>query len=336
MHMMSPRVSIGLPVYNGENYLALAIESLLAQTFGDFELIISDNASTDATEEIARGYTAGDRRVRYVRQPVNRGAGWNFSETFRLAQGKYFKWAAHDDLCAPSFLDRCVERLDRDPALVLCFSRAAVIDQAGNRVEEEQPNDPHELNFQGVSPASEARRIELCASARPHDRYLGVLVYSQRCYEVFGVIRSSAMRRTGLHRPYSGGEKVFLAELSLLGRFAEIDEPLFYSRWHDERFSSNASSVAQALHMNPAAPRRFAWPRQVRSTCGYFSIIGGAPLRPAERCLCLAMFGRYLLQAGKWGRVLREAVPGSGTTVRLPSKRGGRLLGHGCLTSLPK
>jgi glycosyltransferase involved in cell wall biosynthesis len=315
---MSPRVSIGLPVYNGENYLSLAIESLLAQTFGDFELIISDNASTDGTEAIAQSYAAGDRRVRYVRQPLNRGAGWNFSETFRLAQSEYFKWAAHDDLCAPTFLQRCLERLDRDPALVLCFSRSAVIDRAGNTVEEESLDDPHELNFQGVSAAGEARRVELCASARPHDRYLGVLVYSQRCYEVFGVIRSSAMRRTGLHRPYSGGEKVFLAELSLLGRFAEIDEELFYSRWHDQRFSSNASSIAQALHMNPTAPRGFAWPRQVRSTFGYFSILGGTPLPPVERCLCLAMFGRYLLQAGKWRRALRETVTGSGTTVRLP------------------
>jgi hypothetical protein len=126
------------------------------------------------------------------------------------------------------------------------------------------------------------------------------------------------MRRTGLHRPYNGGEKVFLAELSLLGRFAEIDETLFYSRWHDERFSSNTSAVAQALHMNPAAPRRFAWPRQVRSSWGYLSIVGSTPLAFAERCLCLAVFGRYLLQGGKWRRALREAASGSATTVHLP------------------
>ncbi|HWB14666.1 MAG TPA: glycosyltransferase family 2 protein [Pirellulales bacterium] len=319
--MTSPKVSIGLPVYNGENYLSQAIESLLGQTFSDLELIISDNASTDGTETIAREYAARDGRVRYVRQPVNRGAGWNFSETFRLARGEYFKWAAHDDLCAPSFVERCVERLDLDRELVLCFSRAGVIDQAGSDVEEELTDDPNRCNFQGVSAAGEAARIKLCGSARPHDRYLGVLLYSQRCYEVFGVVRGSAMRRTGLHRPYNGGEKVFLAELSLLGRFAEIDETLFYSRWHDERFSSNPSAVAQAVHMNPAAPRRFAWPRQVRSSWGYLSVVGSTPLALAERCLCMAMFGRYLLQVGKWGRALREAATGSATTVRLPGAR---------------
>src|SRR5581483_7973034 len=124
--MTNPKVSIGLPVYNGENYLAQAIECLLAQTFSDIELIISDNASTDGTEAIARDFAARDRRVRYVRQPLNRGAGWNFSETFRLAQGEYFKWAAHDDLCAPTFIERCVKVLDVDRELVLCFSRSAV------------------------------------------------------------------------------------------------------------------------------------------------------------------------------------------------------------------
>ena len=320
--MTRPRVSIGLPVYNGENYLSQAIESLLGQTFSNLELIISDNASTDSTEAIARDYAARDCRVRYVRQPVNRGAGWNFSETFRLAEGEYFKWAAHDDLCAPAFVERCVELLDLDRGLVLCFSRAAVIDQLGNTVEETLPGDPRQRNFQGVSATGEARRVQLCGSARPHDRYLGVLLYSQRCYEVFGVVRSSAMRRTGLHRPYSGGEKVFLAELSLQGRFAEIDKTLFYSRWHDERFSSNPSAIAQALHMNTAAPRCFAWPRQVRSSWGYLSIIGSTPLALAERCLCLAMFGRYLLQAGKWRRALREAATGSATTVHLPGAIG--------------
>ena len=95
-----PRVSIGLPVYNGENYMAAAIDSLLAQTFTDFELIISDNASTDATEQICRDYAHRDGRIRYYREEVNRGAAWNFTHTFELARGEYFKWHAHDDLCA--------------------------------------------------------------------------------------------------------------------------------------------------------------------------------------------------------------------------------------------
>src|SRR5688572_10868700 len=99
----NPRVSIGLPVYNGENYLAEAIDSILAQTFEDFELIISDNASTDRTQEICEAYAAKDGRIRYYRSEVNKGSAWNFNRVFELARGEYFKWAAHDDYIAPEY-----------------------------------------------------------------------------------------------------------------------------------------------------------------------------------------------------------------------------------------
>src|SRR3546814_12920885 len=92
------RVTIGLPVYNGANYLAAAIESILAQTVADFDLIISDNASTDATEQICRAYAGADRRIRYVRQPQTLGAAANFNLLARMSEKPYFKWAAPDDL----------------------------------------------------------------------------------------------------------------------------------------------------------------------------------------------------------------------------------------------
>jgi glycosyltransferase involved in cell wall biosynthesis len=313
-----PRLSIGLPVYNGENYLEEAIECLLGQTYADFELIISDNASSDGTGEICRRYADRDPRVRYVRQETNRGAGWNFSETFRLARGEYFKWAAHDDLCAPTFLAACVARLDADPGLVLCSARSAVIDDEGRLIEADMPDDPHLPDFQGVSAATEVQRLRRLASPRPSERYLGVLVYSLRCYEIFGVVRSAAMRRTGLHRPYNGAEKVLLAELSLQGRFAEIDEVLFYSRWHGARFSSNGSAIEQALHMNPTAARRFAWPRQLHCAWGYLAAIATARLAARERAASLLAWGRWLAQVSKWRRVAGEALTGRGTTVYLP------------------
>ena len=121
----NPKVSIGLPVYNGEKFLAEAIESILGQTFSDFELIISDNASTDRTEEIARSYAASDRRIRFVRQEGNRGASKNFGLVFELASGEYFKWAAYDDVLMPDFLTECVALLDDDPSAVLEIGRAS-------------------------------------------------------------------------------------------------------------------------------------------------------------------------------------------------------------------
>ena len=107
-----PTVSVGLPVFNGARYLAEAVESILGQTLEDLELVISDNGSTDATEELCRGYAADDRRVRYVRQPRNRGASWNFNEVFWLSRGRYFHWHPHDDVLEPAFLRLCVEALE--------------------------------------------------------------------------------------------------------------------------------------------------------------------------------------------------------------------------------
>ena len=95
---MTPRVSIGLPVYNGDRYLRETIEGLLNQTFSDFELVICDNASTDRTQDICNEYCLLDKRVRYYRNNENIGAGKNFNKAFSLSQGKYFKWAACDDL----------------------------------------------------------------------------------------------------------------------------------------------------------------------------------------------------------------------------------------------
>ncbi len=92
-----PTVNIGMPVYNAENYLQGALDSLLAQDYGDFDLLISDNASTDRTQEICLDYTARDRRVRYQRNGRNIGAADNFNRVLEPACGKYFMWAAHDD-----------------------------------------------------------------------------------------------------------------------------------------------------------------------------------------------------------------------------------------------
>ena len=117
-----PTVSIGLPVHNGAAFLAEAIESIPAQTFTDFELVISDNASTDRTPEICRSYTAADGRIRYYRQEANIGAARNYNVVFQRSSGKYFKWAAHDDLIRPTYLARCVAALEADPEAVLCHS----------------------------------------------------------------------------------------------------------------------------------------------------------------------------------------------------------------------
>jgi glycosyltransferase involved in cell wall biosynthesis len=126
-----PRVSIGLPVWNGELFLPQALDSLLGQTFSDFELIISDNASTDATEAICKDYGARDSRIRYYRNDENIGLQANTQRVLDLATAPLFMWACHDDTWDLTYLEKMVDKLDRDKSLVLAGCNAASIDERG-------------------------------------------------------------------------------------------------------------------------------------------------------------------------------------------------------------
>lgn len=207
-------MSIGLPVYNGDNYLDEAIRSILEQTFTDFELIICDNASTDRTAQICLDHAARDPRVRYYYNERNLGAGPNFNRAFELARGEYFRWAAHDDLLAPTYLERCVDVLDADPGVVLCHTLTQVIGDRGEGLARE---------LQGLDHDDVVERFEVL-TLQPH-----------WCLEIFGLMRAAALRRTGLYRPYFGTDKTVLVELALQGRFQRVQEPLFLNRDHPER-----------------------------------------------------------------------------------------------------
>ncbi len=314
-----PRVSIGLPVYNGEKYLAAAIESVLAQTFGDFELIISDNGSTDRTAEICQQFADLDPRVRFVREPQNRGAAWNFNRVVELAEGEFFKWHAADDLIAPEFLQCCLEVLDAQADVALVMSQAAVIDSAGNRIEEVVAGDDDAVSVSRLTDSEDSVRWEYLTSTRANRRYQGVLLYSVRCYEEFGLIRRNVMRRTGGHRPFRGAEKVLLSELALLGRFAEVPQVLFFNRWHDDRFSALGSAQAQLQWVQPAAKSKFILPRQFRCTVGYASAIASIPMRWQERFGCLTVLAKFVFRAGKWKSLVGETLRGDGMTAKLPT-----------------
>jgi glycosyltransferase involved in cell wall biosynthesis len=134
-----PAVSICLPVYNGENYVAAAIESMLAQTFADFELIITDNASTDRTGEICRKFADADSRVRYHRNERNVGGARNQTLAVQMARGRYVRLSAHDDKIAPTHLEECVALLEKRPDVVIAFTRTVVIDEVGAEVSHTAP-----------------------------------------------------------------------------------------------------------------------------------------------------------------------------------------------------
>lgn len=233
----SPLVSVGLFVYNGERFVEQALNCILSQTFTDFELIVSDNASTDRTGDIAQEYAQRDNRIRYYSAEKNMGAGWNVRRVYELATGKYFKQAAVDDLLEPDFLRRCVEILERDPGCVLAYASIKEIDENGNFLK----------NY--VTPTK-------ADSSDPVSRFRDMLLGSSWCYQVFGVMRMSALRQIPAQGIYVNGDGVLLARIALLGRFYEIPEHLFISRHHS----------GQSIKTLPA---RLKQPRRFRLTNRY-------------------------------------------------------------------
>lgn len=227
---MTPRLSIGLPVYNGERYLAQALDSLLAQTFSDFELIICDNASTDSTAEICRRYTEADARVRYHRHGTNIGAARNFQSTLHFARAPLFKWASADDLCLPEFLERCVAALAEDRDAVLAFPSTVLIDGDGKLLDFYE-----DIDIRDETPAA---------------RFDRVLATIERCNAQYGVVYTDVLRRTGGMRSYNSGDVVLLAELALYGKLVRLPERLFYRRMHPSA-SSAMDDSERAEFYNP-------------------------------------------------------------------------------------
>ncbi|MDH6087202.1 glycosyltransferase family 2 protein [Umezakia ovalisporum] len=215
MHKNPPKLSIGLPVYNGEKFIKLALDSLLAQTFTDFELIISDNASTDNTEAICREYAAQDQRIRYYRNDTNLGCSRNFNRVFELSVGEYFKWAAYDDLHASDFLIKCVTVLDNNPTVVLCHSHVYYIDENGDFL--------HNYNIKLNTDAEE-----------PYKRF-HELMSKHLCYQMYGVIRARVLKKIPPMGSYGSADAILLLRIGLLGEFYEIPEYLFFARSHSQQ-----------------------------------------------------------------------------------------------------
>ena len=247
MNNRTPKVSIGMPIYNGEHFLPQTLDSLLTQTYKDFELIISDNASSDRTQEICQHYAAQDSRVRYLRQSANLGASQNFNYVFEQASGEYFKWAAHDDLCAPEYLARCVEVLDRDPQVILCYTQAQAIDEEGQVVRQyvAKPNlESSQAYIRYVESLTDDRDITVVPIV------------------IFGLIRRDVLAKTPLIGNYASSDGVLLGELALHGRFHEVPECLFSYRHHAEQsWVTNPDRRSLESWYDPKRAQKITFPK---------------------------------------------------------------------------
>ncbi len=275
--MTIPRVTVGIPVYNGGKYIAETIESLLAQTMGDFELLVCDNASTDGTAEIVNSHAARDPRIRVLRSEENLGAAFNYNECVARARAPLFKWNAADDLCCPRVLEVCVDELDAHPNAVVAYPLTRIIDGAGLELKEYDDR----LDMRQDNPAHRfAASIELIGE----------------CNAVFGVMRTAVLRRTARIGPYPGSDVVLVTELALYGGFHRLSSATFFRRDHAAASSAAGNRTVEytLAFYDPKKPKR-KWMRAWRHLCERWRAIRRAPMTAWERWQCI-----------RW--LLREAV----------------------------
>ncbi len=274
----SPRVTIGVPVFNGERYLRTALQSIADQTYPDFEVVISDNASTDSTPDICQEFAEKDPRFVYVRQPENRGGTWNFNHVVELARGEYFKWAAHDDVIEPTFLQVCVEALDAaPPEVLLVYPKTTLIDENGHVI------DTYE------------DRLDL-RQPRPSDRYRTFLQNFVLANALSGLFRLDQLQRTRLFGLYPESDIVTFVELVLLGQIWELPPRLFLRRDHPQRATkAHANSALFNTWHNPGAHVERDMPRSKLVAESVWAI-RHAPIPRVER------IRSYLFLARAWTR----------------------------------
>jgi glycosyltransferase involved in cell wall biosynthesis len=296
----APRLTIGLPVYNGENYLADSLEALLGQSYEDFEMVISDNASSDGTADICTSYAKSDSRIRYIRQERNIGLQPNHNFVIRQAKGELFKMASHDDLYARDLLKRCVEALDERPQAVIAHCREAMIDTAGNVIK-----------LITYSAAVD--------SPRAPERFRSMLFDGWDDY-TYGVMRTKVLSSTHLHGSHHFADRTINTELSLHGPFLMVPDLMYFRRDHPER-TSPYTVRSRCVYLNPRRANRLRNPvlrLYAEYIWGYVAAIESAPLSPAERAECYGYLARWLASRvlPVAGRSLRGgALHGSDTTV---------------------
>ena len=291
----TPRVSIGIPVYNGEAFLEETLRSVAGQTWQDYEVILSDNASTDGTREICRAHAARDSRIRYHRNETNIGGDRNWNRCFELARGEYFIGVGYDDLLHPEYLARTVAMLERDSTAVFCHSRAHRIDGAGR-----------------VTSSYAAQSFS--TSPRPSDRFYDAIRPATGVVLCLGLIRSSALRKTPLLRPHPFSDSFLQAEMALRGRFIEVPEFLFSRRFHE----SHTSIYDRGAWCTPEDPTRLLLPHW-RRLGEYVRAVARVPMPAAERVRSLRMIARYSREAHIEKNLFRDLKMGARFVLRRSS-----------------
>lgn len=277
-----------MPVYNGEKYVKQAVDSILNQTFPYFELIISDNASTDNTEQICRAYAMKDSRVRYYRNEKNIGAPNNYNRLFDLSSSEYFKWAAYDDVLAPDFLRKCIAILDNDNSIIGCHCKTGRIDSNG-----------HFLGYYNKN------LLQNISSPKVQERFRDLIGLFYTTTPFHGVYRASVFAKSQRHGSYIGADRNLVAELSLMGKIYEIPECLFFWREHPDSYTSIYYGTDRKNTVDRLRAELSWWSKEKGTyfphwvNCiEYFRSVNRIPLKLSDRFLCYAQIMDWLKDEG--------------------------------------
>jgi glycosyltransferase involved in cell wall biosynthesis len=240
-----PKLCIGMPIYNAASFLHKKLDSLLSQTFTDFEIIISDNASTDTTPKICDEYLKKDKRIHYFRQEKNMGVTWNFNFVLQQAKSEYFSWTAADDITLPDFLERNINILESKKNVVASISKI----------------QPYKLKSENIPiNAIDSKLRNFIKKLRKSFKDMGVYpihgtyedkvrIYLKKstCEIIYGVFRTEKLQHSMIDRSFVGNDWATLLNVLKYGDFNVIDEVLMYE------FESGLTSggiINSARHYN--------------------------------------------------------------------------------------
>ena len=274
--MRKNKVSVGIPVYNGEKWINETVGSILSQTYGDIEVIISDNATTDNTESICRDLSDKDSRVKYFRNDENIGVANNFNNVFYHSTGDYFKWSSVSDLIMPDFIEKCMDRFscDDDIALV-CPSTVLFNEEAGTE----------EKYVDGLDVSSDSAV----------ERFINYLENIKLNNIMNGVIKSEALKKTGLFKNFLAADVNMIAELALYGKLVYLPEYLFYRRMEEETATVYKPVDEVLAYYNPSRKNMMLFQYWMMDLY-YLQIIKRSPLLATEKKILY----RYIIKTMYW------------------------------------
>lgn len=295
--MSERKVVVGLPVYNGQKYLGAAIESHLSQSFGDFNLVISDNGSTDATPEICRDYASKDSRIKCFRSPENRGILWNHRRVFEAIESpnQYFRWAGADDIMEPGLLQAMVAVLSSRPEV------EAVVPDTKN------------IDDQGEIIGSMARTLDL-QSPDVFERARDVLVANYQHVIAYGLLRASTLRLMRTGPDYIGWDPVFVWELALRGQMVQVAGPVLLRRFHAGSISRVKTAKEMRKWVEPSSKAGMNFPHWTWAYERARALLA-CPLSTRDRL----RIGMFLARATLWqrGSLARDIAQAARRTLRL-------------------